>query len=140
MLIGLPLLIRILRRPEAMPTGGDCAQIALFSTIFLYHRTHDFVVLAFPLAYAVARSRAAQGWSRWGYIVAAFAILLALSQQRKAVELLETAFKDRSDLLAHLIQALVLPYATWLVLLTMGVLALADRREASAGVVIPRSP
>ena len=97
-------------------------------------------MLALPLTYAVARSRAALGWSRWGYVVAAFAILLALSQQRKAIELLETAFKDRSDVLAFLIQALVLPYATWLVLLAMGVLALADRREASADVVTPRSP
>ena len=72
-------------------------------------------------------------------MVAVFAILLALSQQRKAVELLEAAFKDRSDLLAHVVQALVLPYATWLVLLAMGALALADRREGSASV-IPRSP
>ncbi len=61
-----------------------------------------------------------------GYLVAAFAILLALSQQRKGVELLEAALKDRSDLLAHVLQALVLPYATWLILLAMAVLALAD--------------
>jgi Glycosyltransferase family 87 len=139
-LIGVPLSIRILRRPDALPTGGDCAQIALYSTIFLYHRTHDFVIIALPFSYALARSRVALGLPRAGYLVAAFAILLALSQQRKGVELLEAALKDRSDLIAHVLQAVVLPYATWLILVAMAALALADRRESvSAEITSPTS-
>ena len=126
-LLGAALAFRILRRPGALPTGGDCSLVALFSVIFLYHRSHDCVVLALPLTYAVARARAGSGQARWAYLGATAAVLLVLSHQRKAVELLSKAYRDRADGLALLVQAIVLPYATWLVLGAMIALALGDR-------------
>jgi hypothetical protein len=125
--IGAALAFRILRRRGALPTGGDCALVALFSMIFLYHRSPDCVVLALPLTYAVARARAGSGKARWAYLGATAAVLLVLSHQRKVVEVLARAFKDRADGLALLVQAVVLPYATWLVLAAMIGLALGDR-------------
>ena len=126
-LVGAVLAFRILRRPRALPTGGDCSLAALFSVVFFYHRSHDCVVLALPLTYAVARARAGSGQARWAYLGATAAVLLALSHQRKAVEMLGRAYRDRDDGLALLVQAVVLPYATWLVLAAMVALALGDR-------------
>lgn len=126
-LLGAALAYRILRRGGALPTGGDCSLVALFSVIFLYHRSPDCVVLALPLTYAVARARAGSGKARWAYLGATAAVLLVLSHQRKAVELLGKAYGDRADGLALVVQAVVLPYATWLVLAAMVALALGDR-------------
>jgi hypothetical protein len=133
--LGGALALRIVRRRGALPTGGDCAQVALFSTIFLYHRTHDFTVLALPLAYAVLRARSETGKARGAYVVAVASVLLALAHQRKAVELLEAALKSRNDLAALVVQAVALPYATWVVLAAMLALALGDRWAASGGRV-----
>lgn len=125
--LGLWLLRRVVSRDGKLPDGGACSQVALYSTIFLYHRTHDFVVLALPLTYAVARARVESGRSRLAFTSAGIMILLSLSQQRKLIELLEGAVKSRTDLQARLAQAIVLPYATWLVLLAMLALALGER-------------
>ena len=126
-LLGAALAFRILRRGGVLPTGGDCSLVALFSVVFLYHRSPDCVVLALPLTYAVARARAGSGKARWAYLGATAAVLLVLSHQRKAVELLSKAFRDRTDGLALVVQAVALPYATWLVLAAMVALALGDR-------------
>src|SRR5262249_3962816 len=100
LLLGAPLALRHVRRRGALPTGGDCAQVALFSTIFLYHRTHDFTVLALPLTYAVTRARTEAGRARGAYVLGVASILLALAHQRKVVEILESALKSRNDLAA----------------------------------------
>jgi hypothetical protein len=138
-LIGAALARRVLRRGVELPTGGDCAQVALYSTVFLYHRTHDFVVLALPLTHAVGRARAAAGRARWAFAAAAAAMVGALAHQRKLVEWLEAAVRHRSDPAAWLVQAAVLPHATWLVLLAMFALALAERwADAPGGGVVGR--
>jgi len=126
-LMGAGLAVRVFRRRGDLATGGDCALVALYSMVFLYHRVHDCVVLALPLTYAVARARAATGKARWAFAASAGAVLLALAQQRKAVELLEGVVKGRGDAAGRLVQALVLPYATWLILGAMLAIVLGDR-------------
>jgi hypothetical protein len=133
--LGAALALRLVRGHGGLPTGGDCAQVALFSTIFLYHRTHDFTVLALPLTYAVIRARNEAGKARGAYVLAVASVLLALAHQRKAVELLEAALKSRHDFVALVVQAVALPYATWLVLAAMLALALGDRWAAARGRV-----
>lgn len=131
--IGGLLAYRHWRRRGALPSGGDCAQVALFSAVFLYHRVHDCVILALPLTYAVARARAATGKARSAFAGAAGALLVVLAQQRRAVDLLELAVKGRVDFTARLVQAVALPYATWLILGVMLALALGDHWDPAPG-------
>jgi hypothetical protein len=127
--LGAPLAYQILRG-DGLPTGGDCAQVGLYSCVFLYHRTHDFVVLALPFTYAMIRCQTASGKARWAFTTAVVAILLALTQQRRLIELLEASVKTRTDPISLLLQAVILPYATWSVLTAMLALALGERWTA----------
>ena len=103
-----------------------CALVALFSILFLYHRDYDTVILVLPLVYGACQARAAsaRGHRRFtaiGLLVIAILYLNAV--------LLRPLAKSTGDwgLFGRLMQATVLPYATWLILLAMFVLVWATR-------------
>jgi hypothetical protein len=113
-----------------LPWGAACSLVALYAVVFLYHRAYDTVVLAVPLVYSVGRLRSASGSTRWLFAFCALAVLLVWCQD---VEMLRS-LQERSlqgGLSGWLIQAAVLPYATWLVVLTMAALVIAVRRSAT---------
>ena len=52
--------------------------VALYASIFLYHRHYDLVLLTLPLVYVVGKVREGQGVRRWLYAGIAVCILLAV--------------------------------------------------------------
>jgi hypothetical protein len=115
--------------------GMSSSVVALYSMIFLYHRTHDSVLLALPLVYAAARFEAAREPAvRKRFLLAMLAILtIMFVHPRLSVVLLGALELD--GVAARVAQAVVYPYATWLVLLALLLLvrgdALASRGETT---------
>ena len=105
--------------------AAACSLVALFSMVFLYHRGYDAVTLALPLVYLTARARSTPGGARWAYALAAVSILFVLYVKPAGIDYLTTrsfgwGFSGR------LVQALVLPYGTWLILLAMVLLVYGE--------------
>jgi hypothetical protein len=118
-------------RKDPLPRAAACSLVALYSVVFLYHRTYDTLILALPFVYSVGQARAVRGRSRYLFAGCALAILLVWYLD---IGLLRTLREHSLDWggLGRLVQAVVLPYATWLVVLTMIVLVVATRRAATA--------
>jgi Glycosyltransferase family 87 len=118
------------------PRGLPASLIALYSLIYLYHRTYDAVVLALPLAFATGHARTASGRSRWWMTAAALMILLVMYLPRRELFAL-TRRTFESVLTASFVDYIVLPSATWLVLLSMVCLWVGARglppEEAATG-------
>jgi hypothetical protein len=108
-------LVMVLRM---MPRAAACSLVAAFSVIFLYHRIYDTMVLVIPLVYCTGWARAAQGPSRWLFAGTAIAIVLVLFLPIAGLSAL-ARYSFESGSVGRLIQAVLLPYATWAVLLTM---------------------
>jgi hypothetical protein len=118
-LFGLTLIVtRLVMVQRMMPRAAACSLVAAFSAIFLYHRIYDMVVLIIPLVYCTGWARAAHGPSRWLFVGTAIAILLVLYLTIDGLWGL-TRYSFEAGLVGRLIQAVLLPYATWAVLLAM---------------------
>jgi hypothetical protein len=101
-----------------MPRDLACALVACFSTIFLYHRNYDSVILALPLISLSTGARAEAGRLRCALALGATSVLLILYLNLNAmVELTNRSTVWGSG--GRLAQAVVLPYATWLVVFSM---------------------
>lgn len=129
-LLGLGVLgvwiLRDLLGPRPLPRGAACSLVILYSVIFLYHRYYDLVILALPLVYSVSMSRA-RPWERsFPWRIGAAAILLSLFFHQRLLLLIERA-SLRLGVTGQLIQGLILPYSTWLVLTAMLCVHLAGR-------------
>jgi hypothetical protein len=121
--------------PGRMPRGAACALVACFSTIFLYHRNYDSVILALPLVCLTEGARSEAGRPRWAHALGATSVLLVLYLNLKAMVDL-TNRSTAWGVGGRLAQAVVLPYATWLVLLTM-VLLVYGGSDGRAGEAPP---
>jgi hypothetical protein len=99
-----------------LPRPAVCSLTALYSVLFFYHRIYDTVLLVLPLVYGVCRSQTAGGRSRWWFGASAIAVLLVLFANPKGMAVL-TDLAPGWGLPGRLVQAIVLPYATWMVLL-----------------------
>ncbi|HEX5270122.1 MAG TPA: glycosyltransferase family 87 protein, partial [Gemmataceae bacterium] len=115
-LLGLALAAVVLR--ARAPRGLSASLLALYSVIFFYHRNYDAVILALPLAFAAGHARTANGRPRRWMAAAALMILLALYLPRRDLFALSHRTFE-SVLTASFVEYLVLPSATWLVLLGM---------------------
>jgi hypothetical protein len=116
---------------DRLPRAAACSLVALYSTVFLYHRNYDTVILALPLVYSAGRARLARGRARWLFAAGATAILLVLHLN---VDLLRTVRRLSLEwgVWGRIVQAVVLPYATWLILLAMALLVWGSRAKEKA--------
>ncbi len=112
--------------PRRLPRAAACALVALYSTLFLYHRSYDTVILVLPLVYCAGQARLGQGRVRWQFAACAIALLFVLNLN---VEFLREATRLSLTWGAwgRVVQAVVLPYGTWLIVLAM-VLLVSNRR------------
>ena len=121
-LLGLGLLglwiLRDLPGPRPLPRGAACSLVILYSVIFLYHRYYDLVILALPLVYTVSMSRVGTWERSFPWRISSAAILLALFFHQRLLLMIEHASFELGAT-GQLIQALILPYSTWLVLTAM---------------------
>lgn len=111
--------------------GLVSSMVALYSTIFLYHRSYDTVVLALPLTYAAIRLGSESGRARTLFALAMVAMLGAMYVNPKLTGLVY----DRLQALGapgRVAWGVLRPYATWLVLVAMGSLALGHRAALRA--------
>jgi hypothetical protein len=128
--LGAWVAAQVLRK-DRLPRAAACSLVALYSVVFLYHRTYDTSILALPFVYSAGRARSVHGSGRYLFACCAVAILLVWYLDIGLLGAL------RSHSLAwggwgRMVQAVVLPYATWLIVLTMIALVVATRRSASS--------
>jgi len=112
--------------PNPLSPAAGCSLVAIYSTVFLYHRLCDTIILSLPLMYAVGSALAETGKARIAFTLCTAAILGILSLRYRMLANLTDLYADSTSVEGRLIQALVLPYGTWLVMLAMGFLALAE--------------
>jgi hypothetical protein len=119
-----------------LPRAAACSLVALFSSVFLYHRNYDAVILAMPLVYCVGQARSAGGPARWLFAAAAVAVLTALYAD---IEFLRFVYESSQAWGAwgRIVQAVVLPCATWLILLAMALLVIGARTARAEAVSPP---
>jgi hypothetical protein len=120
LMVGAGVAWQVLGR-DRLPRAAACSLVALYSTVFLYHRSYDTVILALPLVYCAGQARSAGGPARWLLAVAGTAILLVLHLN---IDLLREARRLSMEWGAwgRIVQAVALSYGTWLILLAMALL------------------
>jgi hypothetical protein len=111
-----------------LPRAAICSLVALYSVLFFYHRLYDTVVLILPLVYCVSRSQSAEGRCRWWFIASSIAILLVWFMSAIAMKALTQASLSWAHY-GRPIQAVVLPYATWMILAAMACIYCGDARN-----------
>jgi hypothetical protein len=111
---------------QRLPRAAACALVALYSSVFLYHRSYDTVILVLPLVYCAGRARLAEGRGRWLFAACAFSTLLVLNLN---VDFLRetTRLSLTWGAWGRVVQAVVLPYGTWLIVLAMVLLVKGAR-------------
>jgi hypothetical protein len=121
---------------DRLPRAAACSLVALYSTVFLYHRNYDTVILALPLVYSAGRARLAGGRARWLFAACATAILLVLHLN---IDLLKTVrgLSLEWGVWGRIVQAVVLPYGTWLILLAMALLVWGARAKEKTCLPAP---
>jgi hypothetical protein len=122
---------------ERLPREAACALVALYSCVFLYHRSYDTVILVMPLVYCAGRARRAEGRVRWLFAACAVAMLLAMNLN---VDFLceATRLSLTWGAWGRVVQAVLLPYGTWLIVLTMVLLVKGARTpRAEAPLSLP---
>jgi hypothetical protein len=111
--------------------AAACALVACYAIVFLYHRNYDSVILVLPLVVFAGRARSEVGRLRWLHVVGAASILAILYLNLDAMAMLT----DRSmawGTPGRLVQAIALPYAFWLVLVSMLLLVSPESPERAA--------
>jgi hypothetical protein len=125
LLLGGWLAWQVMRRPD-LPRGAVFSLVALYSAIFLYHRLQDMIVLCLPLAYVLGRVLVERGKARFAYALSAASIFGILNLRTGLLESLTERYANSASVGGRLIEAFVLPYGTWLVLLAIVCLAAAE--------------
>jgi hypothetical protein len=114
---------------KGLPRPAAACVVSFFSLLFLYHRDYDTVILALPLAYCAEKVRVTTGLLRWLYTACGLIAIAILYADALFLRLL-TQRSLGWETWGPLVQATVLPYATWLSLLAMLLLAWATRIES----------
>ena len=122
-LLGGGLAVEICRK--GLPRGGACGLVTIYSCIFLYHRFHDVSILTLPLVYAWSRALFSEGRARSLFLATFIALLPLFFIHSKLVEVVVEAISSKVGGIKWLLEALVLPYPTWLALIAMGLLYMA---------------
>jgi hypothetical protein len=128
LVLGLAVAVFSQLFPRAtIPRAAACSLVAAFSTIFLYHRIYDAVILVIPLIYCVGWARATPSPARWLFRALALMIVLVLYLPSAGLRSLTERSLHTDGVDGWLIQALLLPYATWLILILMAGIAIGGR-------------
>jgi hypothetical protein len=90
--------------------------LCIYSCIFLYHRSYDSVILALPLLYCVDRSRRVPQEGAYVYKMLATGLVLVLNFPRGGLLLRFADWSRTGGLAGRLVQTIVLPYCTWILL------------------------
>jgi hypothetical protein len=104
--------------PGRLPRAAACSLVALHSVVFLYHRNYDAVILALPLVYSAGQARAARGAARWLFVACAAAILLVLYLDLAVLREV-CSWSVAHGAWGRVVQAVVLPYGTYAVVIAM---------------------
>jgi hypothetical protein len=119
--LGREVLMRDrLSRAEAV------ALVSLYSMLFLYHRSTDTIILGLPLLYTAWRATTATGRARLWFTASAVATVAVLLLQRKLLYQAQV-FSFGHGTLGRVVQAVVLPYAVWSLLIALACLRLGLR-------------
>jgi hypothetical protein len=129
LVLGCWVLPQVLGR-RRLPRTAACSLVALYATVFLYHRTYDLVVLVLPLVYSTAQARSLTGGTRRAFTACAICILVALFVKMDWLIALQRASLGWGAW-GRVVQAAVLPCATWLILLAMVLLTVGARMSLS---------
>jgi Glycosyltransferase family 87 len=105
--------------PNRLAPGAAFSLIAVYALLFTYHRTYDAVLLVVPLVYCTGCALQTSGWRRrWLHATPALAILAILFLHPRLVEVIVHHFSN-IYMLGTLLRMFVLPYSSWLLLLTL---------------------
>lgn len=124
---------QLYRRP-AIAHAPAAAIVTCFAAIFLYHRQYDMVVLALPLAYTFMRSLSEPTRRRWFYRACAVGLVGVLFEPVNVLHRLLT-FSQSHGAIGRVVEALVLPAATWILLGIVVGLTLVERRRGEEAAV-----
>jgi len=113
-----------------LPRPAACGLVALCSMVFFYHRDYDTVILVLPLVYSTCRARAVAGRRHWPFTAIGLFVIAILYLNAYLLTPL-TGLTRHWGAWGRLVQATVLPYATWLILVAMLTLFVAEMREKS---------
>jgi hypothetical protein len=116
--------------PNALSRPASACLLALYASVFLYHRHYDMVLLALPLVHVAGRIRSESGLRRALYVGVALSVLVVFNIDIWALSHLNRQVVVGEDAIAWLLRALVLPVMTWLNLLSMVLLTWAERTPA----------
>ena len=108
---------------DRRPFGAVASLAAAGSMLVLYHRMYDAVILALPLAYGSTLALRTTGGRRV-LAVGCVALLLGVIDQPREALISLTNWSLGRGTLGRVVQAVVLPYATWSILLALFGLAL----------------
>lgn len=137
LLAALGLWVAYQVRPGGpMLRSAACALIALYATIFLYHRVYDAVLLILPLVWCVAGARSAPAPGRWWYTGGAVAILGVLYLPVDLLGYLQL-HSSHWGISGRIVQAVVLPAATWLILAAMWCVSKAAAASRTSAELSP---
>jgi hypothetical protein len=107
------------------PPGAACSLVALFAMVFLYHRDYDALILTLPMVYCASRAHRETGTARYLFSGCSIAIHAILYMNLTLLMFL-TGKSQIWGVAGRLIQATLLPYALWLILLAMAAIVTAD--------------
>jgi hypothetical protein len=107
--------------------------ISFFSMLFVYHRDYDCILLTLPMVHSALRLRAIDGRPRWLYAACGLIVIAVLYIDPKHLKSLREVSLDWGAW-GSLVQAVILPCMTWLILLAMALLTTASRRQATVTI------
>jgi hypothetical protein len=125
--LGLLVIRRVLSNRIA--PGTSSALVALFSSIFLYHRTYDMVLLVLPTLYfALSAEQRTDLVARRATAQIALLPLLVLFVNPDGLKIFER-WSFNIGLGGWVIQAVFLPMAAWLILVSLAALTRVGAEE-----------
>jgi hypothetical protein len=128
----------LIRRP-ALPLAAGASIATCACPLFSYHRQYDLVFLALPLVYATGQSGKEEGRRRWAYRWVAVSILAVLYHRTSMLgSLMEMA--RQGGVRGRLVEILVLPMSTWLILTSLLLLVAVEGPRGRAPSATPAPP
>lgn len=130
--LGALIFREVTRRPE-LSRGAACSLVALYSVLFLYHRSYDTTLLVIPLVYAIAVIPASHGWRRGLLVMSAIAILIVLNMPAESIRRL-LAISPMWGFWGRIVRGIAFPLATWTTLFALISLWLAERINCASSM------
>ena len=130
--IGLGLLREQLLCTGPRATLRLAVLLCIYSCVFLYHRSYDALILALPLFYCVDCARNETQGRRFLYKAVATGLVLVLNFPRGGVLIRLSNWTQTSGLVGRLVQIVVLPYCTWILLASLFLLWHLGRESRAA--------